>query len=863
MIMASTKVRGITIELGADTTGLSKALKDINTDIGKTQKALKDVDRLLKLDPKNTELLEQKQRLLGDRIGETETKLEALKKAQSEMGAEFKKTEEGQAQYDALQREIISCEQELKNLQKQAIESNAALVKISEAGDKLQGIGKSVSNVGDSLTRNVTMPVAAVGTAITKVAGDFEQQMSKVSAISQAYGDDLKSLEDNAVDLSKETRFSANEIAQAYEYMGMAGWKTNQILEGTPGILDLATASGEELATVSDIVTDGLTAFGLKAEDTGHFVDVLAEASRSSNTNVSMLGESFKYVGSVAGSMGYSIDDVALALGLMANSGIKASMAGTSLRNMIQRMATPTKESQAAMDRLGLTLADDNGNMLSMMDILKQLRKGMTNINMPIEEFNKSMSVLNNALDSGEISESKYIKSMEELAKQAFGAEGAERARAAAMLGGTRAMSAMMAITSATEEDFNSLAEAIQGASNTMVKTTDGAIMPMDQALAEGKEIAEEFSGTAATMAGIMEDTTQSQMKMFVNQLQALAIQLGEVLMPIISKVVDRLSEWVDAFSKMSPETQEMIVKVGLLAAALGPVLSIGGRLMSGLGGFMKIIPQLVSGIASVTGGLSVGAASLGALLGPIAAVVAALAVLGAAFVHLWQTNEEFRNNITATWNNIKQRFDQFGNGIVSRLNRLGFEFKDFTDVVSSAWNGLCNLLGPVFEQSFKAVEAILSGALDVLDGMLDFWIGAFTGDWEMCWKGVKETFTGIWNAITGVFKSKMNIISSGLNIVIRGINAAGRGQVNIPQIPMLADGGILSSGSAIVGEAGPELLTMANGRAVVQPLTNNTNNYAGATNNFYIQSTNPEQVAEEVSTILNNQMQRLQGAWA
>lgn len=863
MIMASTRVRGITIELGADTTGLSKALKDVNTEIGKTQKELKDVDRLLKLDPKNTELLEQKQRLLGERIGETETKLEALKKAQSEMTDEFKKTEEGQTAYDALQREIISCEQELEKLQKQAIESNAALVSISQAGDKLQKVGDSVARVGDSMTRNVTMPVVAAGTAITKVAGDFEQQMSKVSAIAQAYGDDLKSLEDNAINLSKETRFSATEIAQAYEYMGMAGWKTNQILEGTPGILDLATASGEELATVSDIVTDGLTAFGLKAEDTSHFVNVLAEAARSSNTNVSMMGESFKYVGPVAGSMGYSIDDVAVALGLMANSGIKASQAGTSLRNMLQRMAKPTKESQAAMDDLGLTLTDGNGNMLSMMDILKQLRKGMSGLMMPIEDFNSEMRELDEALEAGELTEKKYSEAVEELSRKAYGAEGAEKARAAAMLGGARAMSALMAIAGAAEEDFNGLAESIQNASQTMVRTTDGAIMPMDEALAQGKEIAEEFNGTAAAMAGTMENTTQSQMKMFVNQLQALAIQLGETLLPIISDVVSKLGEWVDAFSNMSPEMQNMIVHAALLAAALGPILSIGGRLMSGIGGIMKIMPQLVSGLASVTGGLSAGATSLTALLGPIAAVVVAIGVLVAAFVHLWQTNEEFRNNITATWSNIKARFDQFGNGIVQRLNNMGFEFKNFSEVVTAAWNGMCQILAPVFEQSFKAVEAVLSGVLDVLDGMLDFWIGAFTGDWEMCWKGVKETFSGIWNAITGVFKSKMNIISSGLNSVIRGINAAGRGQISIPLIPMLADGGILSSGSAIVGEAGPELLTMAHGRAVVQPLTNNTNNYAGTTNNFYIQSSDPEQVAEEVSTILNNQMQRLQGAWA
>ena len=280
--MANTKVRGITIELGADTSGLQNGLKKINTEIGDTQRQLKDVERMLKLDPGNTELLEQKQRLLNDRIGETKTKLEALKEAQKQVSAEMEKTGEGQEQYDALQREIVNCEKELEQLEKKAAEANATLAKIADVGSKLETAGKKISSVGDSLTRNVSVPLAAAGAGIIKVAGDFEEQMAKVSSIAQAYGSDLDALKDKAQALSETSQFSATEIAQAYEYMGMAGWNTNQILAGTEGIINLATASGEDLAQVSDIVTDGLTAFGLKAEDTGRFVNALAEAARSS-----------------------------------------------------------------------------------------------------------------------------------------------------------------------------------------------------------------------------------------------------------------------------------------------------------------------------------------------------------------------------------------------------------------------------------------------------------------------------------------------------------------------------------------------------------------------------------------------------
>lgn len=809
--MAGTKVRGITIEIGGDTTGLSKALTSINKEIGSTQRQLKDVEKLLKLDPTNTELLEQKQRLLSDRIGETKTKLDALKEAQKQAGEELKRTGEGQEAYDALTREIVSCEEELKQLQKQAIESNTALQNISVAGQKLQEVGSKVSQLGDSMTRNVTMPIVGAGTAVVKMAGDFEQQMAKVSSIAQAYGGDLESLKQNAMDLAETSRFGATEIAEAYEYMGMAGWKTNQILEGTPGIIDLATASGEDLATVSDIVTDGLTAFGLKAEDTSRFVNVLAEAARSSNTNVSMMGESFKYVAPVAGSMGYEIEDIGVALGLMANSGIKASMAGTTLRNMLQRMAKPTKESEMAMDRLGLSLADDEGKMYSFKEIMEQIRKGFSEINMPMEEYNARLDEMDSALESGNITQKKYNEALQELNKQAFGAEGAEKARAAAMLGGARAMSGLTAIANATEEDYNNLTVALDNASQSMAMLADGSIVPLNEALASGQEIIAQYEGTAAAMAGTMNETTEGAMKQLMNQLQNMAIELGKTLLPIVKEVVQIITEWAKKFRELSPETQEMIVKIALVVAALGPLLAIGGRLVSGVGSLMTSIPKIAS--------------ALGTTLGPIAAVAAAIGVLVAAFVHLWNTNDEFREGVTKTWNELKAAFDSFTQGIVDRLNEMGFDFKDFGEVVKAIWDNICKALGPQLRAAFDIVASILKGALQVLTGLFDVFAGLFTGNWKQMWNGVKEIFSGIWEAIKGVLKAALNGMFGLVNNMIDGINkisVAGHSP-NIPKIPMLANGGVLTSGSAIVGEAGAELLTVSNGQAMVEPLGGQT----------------------------------------
>ena len=795
--MASTKIRGITIELGADTSGLSKALKGINSEIGNTQKQLKDVEKLLKLDPHNTELMEQKQRLLSERIGETKTKLEALKEAQAQVGEELKKTGEGQEQYDALSREIISCTNELKALEKEANSASSAMQKISETGESLKNVGDKISGAGQALMP-LSAAAAGIGAGIIKTTADFDASMSKVAAISGAAGDDFDALRNKAREMGATTKFTASEAAEAMNYMAMAGWKTEDMLSGVSGIMSLAAASGEELGTTSDIVTDALTAFGLAAEDAGHFSDILAAASSNANTNVAMMGESFKYAAPVAGSLGYTAEDIAVALGLMANSGIKASMAGTSLRNIFTRMAKPTKESAAAMERLGLSLDDGQGNMYSFRQIMEQLRSGFVQINMPLEEYDKTVAQLDEDLEAGRIKQKAYDKELEELNKQAFGAEGAEKARAAAMLGGSRAMSGLLAIANATEEDYNKLTAAVDGSSQAFAKTKDG-IVPLNEALESGAEILETYEGSAAAMAATMQDNAAGQMEILKSQLQELAISLGDTLMPTIRELVGYVQAFVDKLNGMDEHTKTMIMNVILVTAALGPLLVIVGKLVSGIGSIMTVI-----------GGISA----------PILAVIVVIGLLVAAFVHLWNTNEEFRNNITAIWNDLKAKFDAFGQGIVDRLNAMGFDFENFSEVVKAVWDGLCNFLGPVFTETFDNLSKILGAALDVLMGLFDVFAGLFTGNWELMWNGIKEIFGGIWDNIKVIFKDSINGIISNINNFIRGANGIGMGAINIPLIPMLAQGGVLTSGSAIVGEAGPEFVQVSNGQAMVQPLS-------------------------------------------
>lgn len=277
---------------------------------------------------------------------------------------------------------------------------------------------------------------------------DFEADMSQVQATSGADADEMERLTKKAEEMGATTKFTASDSAEAMNYMAMAGWKTEDMLDGITGIMNLAAAANEDLGTTFDIVTDDLTAFGLSASDSGHFADVLAQASANANTNVSMLGESFKYVAPVAGAMKYSVEDVSLALGLMANASVKGSQAGTSLKTSIANMAAPTDKMQGAMDKYGISLTKRNGEMKSFKEVLDMLRANL-----------------------GGLSET-------------------EQTAAASTIFGKEAMAGMLAIINASTEDYEKLTQAIYNAdgatekmANTQLDNLSGSITLLQSAV--------------------------------------------------------------------------------------------------------------------------------------------------------------------------------------------------------------------------------------------------------------------------------------------------------------------------------------------------------------------------------------------
>lgn len=696
------RIKGITVEIGGDTTGLDKALKSVNTSIKSTQSALKDVNRLLKLDPSNTELLSQKQRLLKDAIAATKEKLDSLKVAQEQAKQQLENGELGQDKYDALQREIVETEEELRRLQQEAATTNTALSKIDVAGQKMETVGNSIAGAGKKMM-GVTTVIGGVGVAAVKTAADFDSAMSQVAAVSGATGMDFDALRNKAREMGAKTKFSATEAAEAMNYMAMAGWKTEDMLDGIEGVMNLAAASGEDLAATSDIVTDALTAFGLSAKDSGHFADILAAASSNANTNVSMMGETFKYCAPIAGALGFSAEDTAEAIGLMANAGIKSSQAGTALRTIMNNLAGDVKISGKAIGDVTIATTNADSSMRDLSDILADCRSAF-----------------------GNLTES-------------------EKAQAAESLVGKNAMSGFLALMNAGEDDIAKLSSAIDNC-----------------------------DGSAEKMAMTMQDNLAGQLTILKSQLQELAISFGDILMPAIRSIVSKLQGFVDKLNGMDEGTKRTIVTIALLVASIGPLLVIIGTAISKIGVAMQGVVKLANGISklkvSVQGGTGVlgklGAA-LGGISAPVLAVVAVIAVLVAAFIHLWKTNEGFRDAIIGTWNRIKDTISGFCQGIVDRLNALGFQFTDIVDVLKTVWDGFCQVLAPIFEGVFNNIANILSTVTGVITGILDVFIGIFTGNWSQAWTGVKEIFSSIWNGISSFFTNILNVIKGVADVVL------------------------------------------------------------------------------------------------
>lgn len=609
---------------------------------------------------------------------------------------------------------------------------------VTGASDTMTARAVAVGTAMYDMGKKAATGLLNIGKFSMDVGMAFDTSMASVAAISGATGGELDALTEKAKEMGAQTKFSASESADAFTYMAMAGWKTGDMLDGIEGIMNLAAASGENLASVSDIVTDAITAFGLSAEDSGHFADVLAAASNSANTNVSMLGGSFKYVAPVAGALGYSIEDVSVALGLMANSGIKAEQAGTAMRSMLTRLAKPTKEVYSAFETLGISAED-----------------ALTNADGSMKPLSETIGILREKMS---------------------GLSETEQASAAASIAGQEAMSGLLAIVNASNQDFEKLTSSIanadgtaQGMADTMNDNLPGAITILKSAM-EGLGIAIYENGSEA-------------LKSFVEK---------------ITEVVTKITEFVGngGIEKLINGFKNLLPWISGATTAI-----VTFKTASAISSVFEILTKAVDGQA-----LSWAKLSAAMNTNPFVLIVTIILTLVSAFVTLILTNEEFRNKIVAVWNVVKDTIS----GVVAALKTF------FTETIPNAVRTAFEWLKGIPEKMGEIGKDMVRGLWEGIASMGKWLLDKFSGFVNNIIDGVKgvlgihspsRVFAGIgenmalgmgegWNDEYGNIKRG---ITSGLDFGTASVDFGASGVAAIGNSIASGVGALASSGSGSI----------------------------------------------------------------
>lgn len=517
----------------------------------------------------------------------------------------------------------------------------------NKSNSTMMAVGKTMKSAGANMTKFVTLPLIGVGVAAAKVGGDFEEQMSRVKAISGATGDAFDQMKQQAIDLGAKTAFSAKESAAGMENLASAGFDANEIMQAMPGLLDLAAVSGGDVAMASENAASAIRQFALDASDAGHVADVFARAAADTNAEAGDMGYALKYAGTAAKAAGWSFEETAAAIGIMSDAGIKGEQAGTTLRGALTRMMKPTDAMYASMDRLGISMYDSQGKMLPLEGILASLRmatEGLTD-----EQKNQEL----------------------------------------ATLFGTNALSGMLAL--------------VEGGPVQLSKLTKSL---------------EDSNGAADEMARTMQDNANSSIEQMFGALESAAIVIQEIIAPAIRTVADAIAGMVEKFVSAPKSTQKLVVAIGLIVAAVGPLLfAIGSTIM--WFAKLKVALGMLGNTSAIFGKLG---SALGFLANPVVLVVAAVALLVAGFIYLWNTSEEFRNFWIGLWEGIKE-------AVSVAIDWIQDAWKSTGDWFSKLWKSIKSSA----DKTWKTIQEAPGNAAD--------WT-------KNKWGETKEFFAGIWNGI-------------------------------------------------------------------------------------------------------------------
>ena len=586
--------------------------------------------------------------------------------------------------------------------------------------------------------------------------------MSQVQAISGATGDDLQKLTDLAKEMGAKTKFSASEAAEGYQYMAMAGWKTEDMLSGLPGIMNLAAASGESLGTTSDIVTDALTAMGLQAGDSAHFADVLAAASSNSNTNVSMMGETFKYAAPLAGALGYNIEDLAQAVGLMANSGIKGTQAGTSLRSILTRLADPPKDCAAAMEEYNISMTNSDGSMKSLMEVMENMRDSLG------------------------------------------GLDEQEQAAAASAIGGQEAMSGLLAIVNASEGDFAKLSSAIDNADGSaermaevMQDNLQGKITILKSAL-EGVGIAafEKFQQPLEdAVDNVTEAVSNFDLDAFLQKIQNI-LSYAQQFAPVVAAIGGAIAglyasikamQFAESLKKLATSVQVFfaLIAANPLIAVVSVIASISAALITLYNTneeFRNAVQPFLTSVVQMMQNIWAQIQAFGEWLQPYVQAVIAFIVT---------TVQSIITTVTPVVQSISEAFSAAFQLIQTVWSGLEPLFSGIMGVVMAGVQTAASIIGNAFQLAWSLVSAVWSVATSYFSAIFNTIAGIFAviddvlhGDFSSAWEAIKgvlsgwgEFFQGLFDDINDVFSAIGDFfVGIGTDIVQGlkdGINAA------------------------------------------------------------------------------------------
>lgn len=749
------EIGSLNVRIGLDSSGFQSGIASLNREMKVVQSQFKASTAALGEHGKGLDGLKLKSDSLTKQTDIQKQRVEALqashKKAAESKGIDAKATQNLEVKLNKAKEQLSYMEEDLKKVNKEIEVQSSSWYKLGKSlepvGKKMQKIGKGMQSVGKNLTKTVTLPIAGIGTAAIKIGMDFEQSMSKVKAMSGATGEDMKLLEKAARDAGSITSKSAKDAADALGFMALAGWDTNTSMEALMPVLRLSEAGNIDLAKASSLVTDSMSAMGLTTKELPGYLDIVAQTARSSNTDIDQMAEAYLKVGGMLRGLNIPLEESALALGFLANAGIKGSEAGTSLNAVLTNLTAPTGRAKDALSQLGFSAFDSGGKFKGLDKVLFDLKNKLSGMS---EEQRNT-----------------YL----------------------AMIGGKEHVKDLNALLNGLDDSYDGLTKSIKGS-----------------------------EGALEDVAKTMQDNNKGSLTELKSALEELGLKIYDVLKPSIASIVESIQGFIDKLNSLSPAQQRIIVKIGLLVAAIGPALLILGKIISVVGSAVTAFSTISTAVAGAGGAMAL-------LTGPIGIAVAAIAgiiAIGVTLYKNWDTIKEkagaLKKGIEEKWNGIKESTAETWENIKTKTSETWDSLKTKT---SNAWSsikgkvdehggGIKGIIGTYME-GYKTIWSKGLNAMDTITGgkfsaIADKVKGAFTK--------IKDGIQSGINKIKDWNKQKVESKKATFTTKVKGVfETVGNKIKNIGKNAQGTDN--WSGGLTWVGEKGPELIDLPKGSKV------------------------------------------------